>query len=87
MLQYFSVKFFEFRAVLNYFFLQNKCFFFQSDDIPEGTTTLTTVGGEEVIVKRNHEHITVTSSAGSASVIHADILATNGVIHAINTVI
>merc|ERR1719330_2086114 len=42
-------------------------------------------GGEEIKVSRN-KYITIKSSAGEAGVIAFDILATNGVVHLVNTV-
>jgi hypothetical protein len=61
--------------------------FFQSADVPEGDTPLTTSGGEEITVTRNHHRITVTSATASGTVIAVDVFATNGVIHVIDTVI
>jgi transforming growth factor-beta-induced protein len=60
---------------------------FQSKDVPQGTTPLKTLGGEEITVFRNPQTVTVTSSAGSATVVTFDIPATNGVIHVIDSVI
>ena len=58
----------------------------KAQDVPHGTTSLKTAGGEEIEVTRNR-YIKVKSSAGEASVIATDILATNGVVHLVNTVI
>merc|ERR1712119_16098 len=53
--------------------------------VPKGTTTLKTAGGEEIDVTRG-KYITVKSSAGEAGVIAFDVLATNGVVHLVNSV-
>ena len=54
-------------------------------EVPKGTTTLKTAGGEEIDVTRGR-YITVKSSAGKAGVIAFDVLATNGVVHLVNSV-
>merc|ERR1711973_922030 len=54
--------------------------------LPNRSTPVATVGGEEITVLRNYNTIKVKSSAGSAKVILADVAATNGVIHAVDTV-
>merc|ERR1711892_190353 len=54
-------------------------------DVPHGTTPVKTAGGEEIQVTRNR-YISVKSSAGEAGVIAFDILATNGVVHLVNSV-
>merc|ERR1711931_41853 len=54
-------------------------------EVPKGTTTLKTAGGEEIDVTRGR-YITVKSSAGEAGVIAFDVLATNGVVHLVNSV-
>ena len=54
-------------------------------DVPKGTTTVKTAGGEEIDVTRGR-YITVKSSAGEAGVIAFDVLATNGVVHLVNSV-
>merc|ERR1711990_1027547 len=53
--------------------------------VPKGTTTLKTAGGEEIDVTRG-KYIPVKSSAGEAGVIAFDVLATNGVVHLVNSV-
>merc|ERR1712228_16203 len=53
--------------------------------VPKGTTPLKTAGGEEIDVTRG-KYITVKSSAGEAGVIAFDVLATNGVVHLVNSV-
>merc|ERR1712241_397583 len=54
-------------------------------EVPKGTTTLKTAGGEEIDVTRGR-YITVKSSAGEAGVIAFDVLGTNGVVHLVNSV-
>merc|ERR1712012_962349 len=54
-------------------------------DVPKGTTTVKTAGGEEIDVTRGR-YVTVKSSAGEAGVIAFDVLATNGVVHLVNSV-
>merc|ERR1719243_350584 len=54
-------------------------------DVPKGTTTVKTAGGEEIDVTRGRYN-TVKSSAGEAGVIAFDVLATNGVVHLVNSV-
>ena len=54
-------------------------------DVPKGTTTVKTAGGEEIDVTRGR-YINVKSSAGEAGVIAFDVLATNGVVHLVNSV-
>ena len=56
-------------------------------DVPHGTTPVKTAGGEEIQVTRSPgRYINIKSSAGEAGVIAFDILATNGVVHLVNTV-
>merc|ERR1711970_38429 len=57
----------------------------KAKDVPGGTTTLATAGGEDIEVTKN-KYITIKSSAGKAGVIAFDILATNGVVHLVNSV-
>ena len=56
-------------------------------DIPSGETDLTTAGGEKITVSLSKSGVTVKSSSGSGKVTKVDILAKNGVIHIIDTVI
>ena len=58
----------------------------KADQIPEGTTNLQTVGGEEISVINNRNGVSIKSSAGMAKVIDTDILASNGVVHLVDTV-
>lgn len=57
-----------------------------SSAIPKGSTTVATVGGEDITVVRTYNKIKVMSSAGEAKVIIADVGANNGIIHAVDTV-
>merc|ERR1712210_253154 len=57
----------------------------KAGDMPEGDTKVKTAGGEEIDVTRG-KYITVKSSAGEAGVIAFDVLATNGVVHLVNSV-
>merc|ERR1712228_765019 len=54
-------------------------------EVPEGTTPLTTAGGEEIEVTRDR-YISIKSSAGEAGVVAFDIVASNGVIYMVNSV-
>merc|ERR1712062_495457 len=54
-------------------------------EIPRGTTSLDTAGGESIEVTRDR-YIKIKSSAGEAGVVAFDIMATNGVIHIVNSV-
>merc|ERR1711990_258343 len=54
-------------------------------EVPKGTPTLKTAGGEEIDVTRGR-YITVKSSAGEAGVIAFDVLGTNGVVRLVNSV-
>merc|ERR1711997_337322 len=59
----------------------------QGKNIPPGTTNLATAGGEKIDVTRNQNNIIqIKSDAGSAYVILFDVIASNGVIHAVDTV-
>ena len=57
----------------------------EANNIPEGTTKLKTLGGGEFSV--NDNGVQVQSSEGKANVIKTDIMAGNGVIHVVDTVI
>ena len=61
--------------------------FFQSKDVPQGETKVKTAGGEEITVHRKGDVVHVKSKSGEAKVIKFDVMATNGVIHVIDTVI
>merc|ERR1711992_69121 len=59
----------------------------QGKNIPPGTTALTTAGGEEISVTRdNNNLIQIQSTAGSAYVVLFDVIASNGVVHAVDSV-
>merc|ERR1712240_471212 len=73
----------DLKAVLLRHVLPNKV---PSSAIPNGSTTVGTVGGEDITVLRKYNTIKIKSSAGSAKVILPDVLATNGIIHAVDTV-
>merc|ERR1711963_439364 len=57
----------------------------QGKNIPPGSTTLKTAGGEEITATRD-KFIQINSSAGSAYIVLFDQLAGNGVVHAVDTV-
>ena len=57
----------------------------KSGEIQKGNTTLDTVSGEKIIIT-NINGITIESTEGTATVIKADLLASNGVIHIVDTV-
>merc|ERR1712209_102800 len=56
-----------------------------SCNVPRGTTSLDTAGGESIEVTRDR-YIKIKSSAGEAGVVAFDIMATNGVVHIVNSV-
>merc|ERR1711972_562071 len=56
-----------------------------AQDAPVGKTDVKTAGGEEITVTRD-KYIKVKSSAGEAGVVAFDVLATNGVVHLVDTV-
>merc|ERR1711990_391669 len=59
----------------------------QGKNIPPGSTALTTVGGDEISVTRdNNNLIQIQSKAGSAHVVLFDVIASNGVVHAVDSV-
>ena len=56
-------------------------------NIPPGTTTLDTAGGDKIDVTRDENNlIQIRSSAGTAYVVLFDVIASNGVVHAVNSV-
>merc|ERR1712106_787167 len=57
----------------------------QGKNIPPGATKLETAGREEITVTRDN-YIHITSSAGTADVVLFDVIASNGVVHAVNSV-
>merc|ERR1712212_1440405 len=54
-------------------------------NIPKGTTTLKTLGGGEIVF--NDSGVRVANVNGNANVIKTDIMAGNGVIHVVDTVL
>merc|ERR1711973_126232 len=56
-----------------------------AQDVPVGSTDVKTAGGEEITVTRG-KYVKVKSSAGEAGVVAFDVLATNGVVHLVDTV-
>jgi transforming growth factor-beta-induced protein len=58
----------------------------QGKNIPPGITSLTTANGEQISASRD-KFIQVKSNSASAFVVLFDVIGTNGVIHAIDTVI
>merc|ERR1712045_532032 len=56
-----------------------------SCNVPRGITSLDTAGGESIEVTRDR-YIKIKSSAGEAGVVAFDIMATNGVVHIVNSV-
>merc|ERR1711936_522819 len=59
----------------------------KAGEIPAGSTVLKTVGGEDITVTNADGAVTIESSAGKATVIATDVLASNGVVHLIDTVL
>jgi len=58
----------------------------KASDIPAGSTVVKTVGGEEITVTNADGTVTIESSAGKATVIATDVLASNGIVHVVDTV-
>ena len=58
----------------------------KAGQIPKGTTDVKTVGGENISIINNGDGVSIKSSAGTAKVIATDILASNGVVHLVDTV-
>merc|ERR1712088_1132604 len=59
----------------------------QGKNIPPGTTELDTAGGEKISVTRDINNlIQIKSDAGSAYVVLFDVIASNGVVHAVDSV-
>ena len=56
-----------------------------SQNIQKGETKLWTVGAEQIIIT-NEEAVTIESTVGNATVIKVDLLASNGVIHIVDSV-
>merc|ERR1711992_134801 len=58
----------------------------EAGQIPEGSTTVKTVGGEDIVVTKQGASVSIKSSAGVANVIATDIKTSNGVVHLVDTV-
>merc|ERR1712045_117039 len=59
----------------------------QGKNIPPGTTTLDTAGGDKIDVTRDENNlIQIRSTAGTAYVVLFDVIASNGVVHAVDSV-
>merc|ERR1711913_90220 len=59
----------------------------QGKNIPPGTTTLTAASGDRIDVTRDQNNlIQIKSTAGSAYVVLFDVIASNGVVHAVDSV-
>merc|ERR1712183_343604 len=52
-----------------------------------GNGVVPTAGGEKITTKASYKGVKVASDSGEANVVVADVIATNGVIHAIDSVI
>ena len=64
----------------------------QAVRIPAGDSSLESVGGDRIDINRDindifSENVLISTSSGSAKVVQFDILTSDGVIHAIDTVI
>merc|ERR1739838_380509 len=57
----------------------------EGKDVPHGTTALATAGGETIDVSRNR-FVKINSEVGEAHVVAFDVLATNGVVHLVDSV-
>ena len=57
-----------------------------AEDIPKGTTEVKAANGEMIKVIKSNSGVIIESSAGKARVIATDILASNGVVHVVDTV-
>merc|ERR1712083_708823 len=58
----------------------------KAKNIPRGSTVVPTLSGEKIEVTKSNAGVTIKSSAGQANVIKTDILASNGVVHLVDTV-
>merc|ERR1711874_708327 len=59
----------------------------QGKNIPPGTTTITAASGDKIDVTRDQNNlIQIKSTAGSAYVVLFDVIASNGVVHAVDSV-
>jgi len=58
----------------------------KAGEIPPGTTKVQTVDGAEIEITATSSGVSIKSSVGSANVIATDILASNGVVHVVDSV-
>jgi len=58
----------------------------KAEDIPKGSTEVDTLSGEKITVTKNYNGVSIKSSAGSANVIIPNVMASNGVVHAVDSV-
>ena len=58
----------------------------ESSDLPEGPSTLITGAGEQVTIASLPLGVTLIGPFGSANVIDADVAASNGVIHVVDSI-
>merc|ERR1712038_870026 len=58
----------------------------KAKNIPRGSTVLDTLSGEKITVTNSNGRVTIQSTAGKANVIATDVLASNGVVHLVDTV-
>lgn len=58
----------------------------KAGDIPAGNTGLITFGNEPITVTNANGGVSIQSSAGTANVIATDVIASNGVVHVVDTV-
>merc|ERR1712241_1290631 len=58
----------------------------KAKNIPRGSTVVPTLSGEKITVTNSNGRVTIKSSAGQANVIATDVLASNGVVHLVDTV-
>merc|ERR1712140_97906 len=58
----------------------------KAGQIPRGKTSVKTVGGEEIEITKTGRKVSIKSSAGTANVIATDVLASNGVVHVVDSV-
>jgi len=57
-----------------------------AEDIQEGTREVKTASGEMIKITKSSRGVIIESSAGKAQVIATDVLASNGVVHVVDTV-
>jgi len=57
-----------------------------AEDIPLGKTVVPTLAEEDITVTNDCRGVTINSSAGESTVILTNVMATNGVVHAVDTV-